>query len=211
MRDDSNVVRLPPELIARERIAMERMLFERAQAHGLGGQKQLNNMRASMTPVEPRLGEDGDHPARMFAWIVVGLIFWLVIAWVFIKPVFAMDHGWDKDSPFAQWVDGLKRPETNYKYSCCGKGDMYGIRIDEDAIGDEGNAMGTAVVTDGEQITYPDHDVRSPIENGTAFRFPKNTVNDRQGNPSKTAYAFLTVSEGHITHVWCVIPLPPNS
>ena len=138
-----------------------------------------------------------------------------IVLLVVATAAHAMDHGFDPNSDFARWAESLKRPNTAYKASCCGKGDMYGIRIEQDAIGDDDDARGVAVITDGDAIQFPDGTTRTPIPNGTRFTFPKSVVNERQGNPGKTAYAFITpsddgVSTNGVQVVWCVIPIPPG-
>lgn len=128
-------------------------------------------------------------------------------------PALAQPHGWDPANPFSQWVEGLKRPDdTAPKGSCCGKGDLYSIVIDEDAVGDEGDAMGTARILDGSEREYPDGTKRPEIPNGTVFRFPKSKVNPpADGNPGSTAWAFLkSYGNGVINNIYCVVPLPPG-
>lgn len=125
-------------------------------------------------------------------------------------PARAREHGWDKSSPFSQWVEGLKMPDSRTA-SCCGKGDFYPIVIDEDAVGNEGEAMGRARVLDGSALEFPDGSKRPFIKDGTPFRFPKTKVNPPEdGNPGRTAYAFLSAYDGVIVGIYCVIPLPPG-
>jgi len=198
------------KLLKRDRALLRRYS---AAGFGRGSQAMLPRRRA------PRQrGQDmtlkPSFIMHMLRWLIVGLIISLIV--LVGHHARAMDHGFDDNSDFGQWVQSLKRPDTDYKYSCCGKGDLYGIRIEQDAIGDDDDARGVAVITDGGAITYPDKTQRSPIRNGTRFTFPKSVVNDRQGNPRGTAFAFLTPgmtpgTEDIVMRVWCVIPLPPGS
>ena len=76
-----------------------------------------------------------------------------------------MDHGFDPTDPTVQWFDSLTRPDApadHKDWRCCGKGDAYRIRIDQDAAGEEGDTQGTAVVTDSAAITFPDGEKREP-------------------------------------------------
>lgn len=144
------------------------------------------------------------------------------LAAVVASPAKAMPHGWDDASPFGRWVAGLMRPDTNPPSSCCGKGDLYSIVIDEDAIGDDVSKgeWGTAHVLDGSPREFPDGTTRPEIKNGTVFKFPKKIVNPpRDGNPGPSAWAFLGIvgsedymavpAEGNaIGGIYCVIPLP---
>ena len=129
-------------------------------------------------------------------------------------PAAAMDHGFDPTDPTVQWFDSLTRPDApadHKDWRCCGKGDAYRIRIDQDAAGEEGDTQGTAVVTDSAAITFPDGEKREPLPNGTVIRFPLSKVTQlKQGNPTNTAWAFLSVWQGKISLVWCIVPLPPG-
>lgn len=127
------------------------------------------------------------------------------------SPALAQPHGWDSSSPFGQWVAHVMRPDTNPPTSCCGKGDLYSIVIDEDAIGDDNakGEWGTARILDGSAREFPDGTVRNAIPNGTVFKFPKKLVNPpKDGNPGPSAWAFLAVYNSVITGIYCVIPLP---
>lgn len=134
-------------------------------------------------------------------------------------PARALPHGWDEKSPFGRWVAGVKRPDTNPPSSCCGKGDLYSIVIEEDAIGDDlsKGEWGTAHILDGSAREFPDGSQRIPIPDGTVFKFPKKLVNPpKDGNPGPSAWGFLTVYDSEdmqsahnvISGVFCVIPLP---
>jgi hypothetical protein len=175
----------------------------RPEEHALGTCHCLLCERTNMSPVDPRERRP-DKPslvAHMLPWLLAGLIVSVIV--FAARGASAMDHGWDKSSPFAQWVESLMRPDSGYKYSCCGKGDLYEVEITQDALGETGYDMGTFVILEGGARSYPDGSLRPYIAPGTEFHFPKSKVNDRQGNPSKTAFAFLSGD-----YVWCVIPLP---
>ena len=126
------------------------------------------------------------------------------------SPALARPHGWDETSPFAKWVAGLKQPDLPTA-SCCGKGDLYTIEIVEDALGNEGKTRGRARILDGSALVFPDGQKREPIPDGTEFTFPKAKVNPPQdGNPAKTALAFLSVYNEVIIGIYCVVPIPPG-
>lgn len=138
----------------------------------------------------------------------------------------AMDHGFDPNDATVQWFESLKRPDdTAPKGSCCGKGDAYSIHILEDALGNANDESdwGTAEIIDGSAKKWPDGKTRTPIPNGTRFKFPKMKVNPPEdGNPTSTAWSFLSIVEGndeaskasgkgnHIRMIYCVIPIPPG-
>jgi hypothetical protein len=138
----------------------------------------------------------------------------------------AMDHGFDHSDPVVQWFESLKIPDdTPPKGGCCGKGDAYAIRILEDALGNSADKSdwGLAEITDGSAKQWPDGTIRTPIPNGTQFKFPKQKVNPPEdGNPTPTAWAFLSVVEAgdeasrrdgkgnYIRMIYCIIPLLPG-
>jgi len=131
-----------------------------------------------------------------------------------VAPAHAFDHGFDPASPVTQFFDRLKRPYCAAGVevcSCCGKADAYRVVIDQEATIDGTERDGTAHVTDGSAIVYPDGTGRSFIPDGTVFHFSGRDVTKlKQGNPTDTAWAFLGVGvNGQITIVWCVVPLPP--
>jgi len=130
-------------------------------------------------------------------------------------PAHARDHGFDPTSPVTQFFDQLKRPYCAPGVeicSCCGKADAYPVMIDQDASLDGDKPDGVAHVIDGSAIVYPDGTQRSFIPDGTVFHFTGRDVTKlKQGNPTKTAWAFLgTGLGGQISIVWCVVPLPPG-
>ena len=182
----------------------------------------LDNMeRAMMRPIEPRLDEYEGSPLRVFGWFTLCVAFYVVIflAWWMTRPAHATDHGFDKGSAMSVWMDGLKVPwDVPPKMSCCGKADAYKITILQDAIGDDGDNRGLAVITDGRAIKYPDGTSRFALPDGTQFRFRKADVNPLgDGNPTNTAWAFLSVTSdpdsgvgNFIRMIYCVIPLPPG-
>jgi hypothetical protein len=129
------------------------------------------------------------------------------------SPALAFDHGFDPKSPVTKFFDQLQRPYCAPGIeicSCCGKADAYPVAIDEAATIDGIEPDGTAHVIDGSAIVYPDGDRRSFIADGTVFHFTGRDVTKlKQGNPTRTAWAFLAIYQGAIAIVWCVVPLPP--
>jgi hypothetical protein len=130
-------------------------------------------------------------------------------------PALALDHGFDPNNPVTQWFEALERPlcpAEIKKCFCCGYDDAYAIVIDQEATPDGADFDGRARVTDGSAITFPDGKQRVFIADDTAFTFAGNQVTKlRQGNPTKTAWAFLSATRmGTIGAVWCVVPLPPT-
>ena len=171
-----------------------------------------------MSPVDSRESLPDREPgliAHMLPWLLAGLI---ASAIVFaVRSASAMDHGFDKSDPTVQWFEQLKRPDdTPPKGSCCGQADAYSIEIIQDAIGEKGDEMGVARVTDGSPKEFPDGSIRVGVPNGTEFRFPKSKVNPlADGNPTRTAWAFFSVNSqvdgpNTIRYIYCVIQLPPG-
>lgn len=160
----------------------------------------------------------------LIMWLsIFGMIFGLVRG---CDVAHALDHGWDKNSPVAKWVDHLKRPDGRpgtQPYSCCGKGDMY----QADIYSHNGEDW-EAVITDGGRIEFPDGSVRTAVPNGTVLKFKSDKVNPpADGNPTGHAQIFLSVpsmideggydvtppaglNPGGIT-VWCFVPLPDGA
>lgn len=147
-----------------------------------------------------------------------------------IAAACAQPHGWDPNSPMGKWINSLHIPDDiPPKSTCCGPADAYAIRITEDAIGDTKQVcmmgcikptplMGTAIITDGSAKEFPDHTFRTPLPNGTVIHFNASQVNPlSDGNPTSTAWAFLSVAQGttpdqnSVNRVYCIIPLPPGS
>jgi len=131
-------------------------------------------------------------------WTIVGaLMLWL--AW----PAHAMDHGFDHSNAVVQWFDNLLRPDDLVppRSTCCGKAEAYEIEILQEAIGQDGDDMGIARVTNGGEREFPDHMIRPPLPNGLEFHFPKSKVNPpADGNPTNTAWAFLSIMLIRLPH-----------
>ncbi len=143
----------------------------------------------------------------------------LAIAFYFlalpIRQAPAMDHNFDPASPVTKFFEELKRPWCAPGIdvcSCCGKSDAYPVEIDREASIDGEEQDGLAHVVDGSAIIYQDGQKRTPIANGTSFKFSGRDVTRlKQGNPTRSAWAFLgTDVTGAISIVWCVVPLPPS-
>lgn len=138
----------------------------------------------------------------------------------------------EPDKDLAGWFESLKRPDVQqYKLdhdgdaggdieSCCDAGDAYPIEILQDAFpphtGREEN--GSARVLDGSQrqIKKPsgEYKYRMTIKpENLKFNFAGNKyTREREGNPTGTAWAFLSVwGDGEIHKVYCIVPLPPSA
>jgi hypothetical protein len=149
---------------------------------------------------------------QIAAAVLLGMV--LVVPCPYGGATFARDHGFDPTSPVTQFFEQLKRPycPPGIVCSCCGKADAYPVVIDQEATIDGEAADGVARVTDGSAIVYPDGTSRSFIPDGTIFHFTgRDVTRATQGNPTRTAWAFLGLdAQGHISIVWCVVPLPPS-
>lgn len=148
-------------------------------------------------------------PSQM-AW-GFSVVFVFIFVLLLLTFAHAMDHGFDPNDPVVQWFESLKQPDSP-RASCCGKADAYPVRIEQEPVGDAPDQMGTAVVTDGSPIKFPDGKVRTAIPNGTTFNFPLSKLNQlKDGNPTKTAWSFMSYYSDTVQTIWCVIPLPPGS
>lgn len=163
-----------------------------------------------------RVGWGAARASGVMLEVLRAWLFWLplILAAAFpcIRPVHAFDHGFDHADQTVQWFDQLQRPDdSDPLHKCCGVGDAYPVRIIEEGGNDPEVADWTAEVTDGSAIAFPDGTQRAEIPNGTIIHFPGTRVTKpQQGNPTKTAWAFLSVNMMHgVSFVWCVVPLPP--
>lgn len=123
----------------------------------------------------------------------------------------------------ADWFSHLTRPYNDDGAekgvaSCCDAGDGYPIQIDEEAyppvVGKEKN--GVAHITDwsAKQIVLPNGNVKyRPEITDPASRiihFSGEMVSPlKDGNPTKTAWAFVQILDGKWNHTYCIVPLPP--
>jgi hypothetical protein len=156
-----------------------------------------------------------DFVKLIIALVVGYLVVAVAVACWSVRAARAFDHGFDPASPVTQFFDRLQRPYCPPGIgvcSCCGKADAYPVAIDQDATPDGDKPDGIAHVIDGSAVTYPDGTLRSFIPDGTVFRFTgRDVTKAKQGNPTRTAWAFLGVGVGgQIAIVWCVVPLPPG-
>ncbi len=126
------------------------------------------------------------------------------------------------DQAIADWFESLKRPFNDGSAqagvaSCCNAGDGYPIDILEEPTY-RGTALdGRVRVTDptARTIVLPDgsRKWRPAIRGGLEFPIAGEWVCPlKDGNPTKTAWAFLYVDarSGQIQHVYCIVPLPPG-
>jgi hypothetical protein len=129
----------------------------------------------------------------------------------------------------ADWFASLKRPDIqrimkdvgeipyNEVISCCDAGDAYPIEILEEAWPppDGIKENGLARITDAtkRQIkTKSGFKFRDEITGPLTFHFPAKVVTrEREGNPTGTAWVFLSVVRGEISKIYCVVPLPPSA
>lgn len=106
----------------------------------------------------------------------------------------------------AKWMSELKRPD-NPPNSCCGPSDAYEVEITKDG---GTTAEWTAVITHGEARVYPDLTRRPPLPNGTIFHVqPQRVTKPDKGNPTWTAWIFVTVGMRAVT-IYCLVPLLPS-
>lgn len=131
------------------------------------------------------------------------------------------------DEQTAKWFEGLTRPFDDIAdgpgvkagvASCCDAGDGYPIQIDEEAFPPRGKEFnGTAHITDprARDIILPDGTIkhRPAITDHASMtlHFSGEMVSPlKDGNPTRTAWAFLHVIEGKQDHIYCIVPLPPG-
>lgn len=170
------------------------------------------------------------EPPGPFDWVwslllllAAGLIAWVVVFSVrsaiaedlqFLQPR-ASHHGYDPNDPIVQWFDKLERPWCPSAVEhcfCCGRFDAYPVVIDQEATPGALLGDGRAHVTDPSAKVFPDGKSRDALVGDLSFTFNgKDVVKPDAGNPTGTAWAFLGNMKGHITLVWCVVYLPPNS
>ena len=171
---------------------------------------------ADFDRIEEERYQSGIGAIATFRYVAIAVVVYALLALAYCSHAQAMDHGFDKSDPTAQWFEQLERPycmEGVKHCFCCGKADAYQIRIIEDATIDGDDADGTAEITDGSAINYPDGTARKPIMTGLQFHFKgKDVVKLDAGNPTKTAWAFLwpTADGKGISEQWCIVPLPPG-
>lgn len=137
----------------------------------------------------------------------------------------------------SDWMESLNRPSydpdlmPNGVQSCCSLGDAYPIEIKEEAIPGYAKTEGYACVTDTRaiQIKLPNgsYKYRRRLDGNPCFHYTGvKLTREKDGNPTKTAWAFLKVgdpgenpyaspdsvkSDGPtaIQYIYCVVPLPP--
>ena len=121
--------------------------------------------------------------------------------------------------------------------SCCSAGDAYPIEILEDASPPHGGTVenGTARVTDpskrqvivrmrnSDGSVYTNAKYRADLEGFIpaitapevgkfGFHFSSDRVTrEIDGNPTKTAWAFIRNIQGLGDYIYCVVPLPPST
>lgn len=124
-------------------------------------------------------------------------------------PSFAVDHGYDRESPRTQWFESLMMPDQPQS-KCCGKADAYEADIYEN----NHNGTWTVTVTNGREITFPDGTKRPGIPDGTKFIVPDSKVNPPvDGNPTGHAWIFLKIDieSGRPVGIYCFVRLPDGS
>jgi hypothetical protein len=127
------------------------------------------------------------------------------------------------DQQTADWFARLTRPFTDGDAkagvaSCCDAGDGYPIQIDEDAYPPGGKVLnGTAHITDpsAKQIVLPNGMIKSrpaiTDPDSMTFHFAGERVSPlKDGNPTRTAWAFLHITNGKQDYIYCIVPLPPG-
>ena len=131
------------------------------------------------------------------------------------------------DQQTADWFSDLTRPFDDIEDGpdvkagvarCCDAGDGYPIEIDEEAYPPRGKVKnGRAHITDpsAQTIILPNGTTkfRPAITDPASMtlRFSGEMVSPlKDGNPTRTAWAFLRVHEGAQDHIYCIVPLPPG-
>jgi hypothetical protein len=128
------------------------------------------------------------------------------------------------DQQTADWFSGLTRPFNDDGgaqagvASCCDAGDGYPIQIEEEAFPPRGKELnGIAHITDpsAKKIILPNGSIkyRPAITDPASMtlHFAGEMVSPlKDGNPTRTAWAFLHVLSGKQDHIYCIVPLPPG-
>ena len=173
---------------------------------------------------------DPDPGPYDWVWALALLLAAGVIAWVVVfashtayvgqahaedMSFFKPHRGLDPNDPVVQWFEKLERPWCPPQVDhclCCGQFDAYPVVIDQEATPDGEEDDGIAHVTDPSAKEFPSGPPRDELVGDLTFHFKgKDVVKTQAGNPTGTAWAFLGNYKGHITLVWCVVYLPPNS
>jgi hypothetical protein len=173
------------------------------------------------------------------AFACAAVLCFLLVWGVIVRPAHAQGYGgsdwappYDSDAfhpsqELANWFESLKRPIGSERdflaqvTSCCDLGDAYPIEIIEEATSNGQSEDGIARVTDpsARSVQLPNNHIkyRDKITGPLTFKYPGvAVVKEKYGNPTKTAWAFLRVETqnesepGHITFVYCIVPLPPG-
>lgn len=137
----------------------------------------------------------------------------LALALLVVTPALAHDWTGLHDPQIAAFFQNLHRKADNFP--CCGPADAYPIRILREADPSHpDDETGEAEIADGSEVEIDDaHNKRTSILDGTRFKFAFNRLTkESDGNPTRTAWAFLNVDEKthRLQGVWCVVPLPPS-
>jgi hypothetical protein len=122
----------------------------------------------------------------------------------------AFDHKFDPKDPITQWFGTLQRPDMppTGKNICCKWSDAYEVKILED--GGEHDDW-RVEITDGSAKVFPDGTTRAPVENGMKIPVPASKVTKpKQGNPTSTAWLFMSINFGVPGNIFCLVPLPPG-
>lgn len=135
-----------------------------------------------------------------------------------VDPDYGPVYRPDKDT--AEWFENLDRPDYDASEmstkSCCSSGDAYPIKILEEATIGGKEPDGVAIITDGSKrmIVLPDGRKKYRPEiraEDLMLHFAGEKVTrEVKGNPTSTAWAFLSVMDGHVSMTYCVVPLPPG-
>lgn len=112
-----------------------------------------------------------------------------------------------------EWFSNL----SNYQGgSCCGLGDAYPAEILEAPLDGVPNS-GTVRITNpgGRMIWIDEHygiEIPPITQENLTFKFSHEQVtHELQGNPLGHAIIFVSVdTEGHVSTIYCVVPLPPS-
>ena len=133
------------------------------------------------------------------------------------SPVLAHDWTGSNDPGLAEWFMHLHRKDD---FSCCGLGDAYPCQILIEADPSRPfEDTGLVRITDGRELSMTANSAkRLELPRGLELKYAYHkTTTEQAGNPTDTAWVFLSVYEGNppgkpneVGQVYCVVPLPPG-
>jgi hypothetical protein len=126
------------------------------------------------------------------------------------SPAVALDHGFDPNDPVTQWFETLMMPDIPGA-RCCGAADAYKVEILEEGEWDGNGPDWVVSIKDGSAIKFPDGKSRAEVPNGLIIHVPAYKVTKpKQSNPTHNAWIFMSVNDGHVGAIFCLVPLLPS-